>query len=47
MCKKKKIDFHPAQSGGRMIINNDKMILSIGDFRYRDLAQKRIAYLER
>ena len=39
--KKRKIDFHPAQSGGRMIINNDKMILSIGDFRYRDLAQKK------
>ena len=24
MCKKRKIDFHPAQSGGRMIINDDK-----------------------
>lgn len=39
--KKRKVDFQPAQSGGKMIINDGKMILTIGDWRYRDLAQNK------
>ena len=38
---KRKKDFQPAQSGGKMLISDNKMILTIGDWRYRSLAQKK------
>ena len=34
-------DFNAHQSGGRMIkINNDEIVFSIGDYRFRHLSQK-------
>ena len=39
--KKREKDFQPAQSGGKMIIHNNKLILSVGDWRYRGLAQNK------